>query len=237
MKLNSIIVEDSKVARIALEKLCQGHKAINQIGSFDKATDALLFLEDNEVDLIWLDVEMNGMNGFEFLNELSVLPTVIMTTASKEYAYEAFQYSIADYIHKPITKPRFNMAVEKALERISTPEADTSTELSESPSDGDNIYVKIDRKFVRIKKSNISYIENLGDYVKIFTDTKSFIVLTVLKSLEKKLGADFFRVHRSFIINLNKILDVDENNLVIKNKVIPISRRQKAEFLQRLNIL
>lgn len=237
MALNSIIVEDNNTARIALERLCQNHKAINQIASFNKATDALVFLENNEVDLIWLDVEMEGMNGFEFLNELAVLPAVIMTTASKEYAYEAFQYSIADYIHKPITKPRFNMAVEKVLERLNPSKKDINTDLPESSNEGDNIYVKIDRKFVRIRKSDISYIENLGDYVKIFTETESFIVLTVLKNLEKKLGHDFFRVHRSFIVNLNKILDVDENNLVIKNKVIPISRRQKAEFLQRLNIL
>jgi DNA-binding LytR/AlgR family response regulator len=237
MKLKSIIVEDNNIARRALERLCNGHKSINQIASFDNAIEALEFLDKKEVDLIWLDVELNGMNGFEFLNELSVLPSIIMTTANKEYAYEAFQYNIVDYIHKPITKPRFNMAIEKVLERLGTTDTEINTDMSESRNWGDNIYVKIDRKFIRIIKSDISYIENLGDYVKIFTEKECFIVLTVLKNLEKKLGADFFRVHRSFIINLNKILDVDDNNLVIKNKVIPISRRQKAEFLQRLNIL
>ena len=103
--------------------------------------------------------------------------------------------------------------------------------------DSENIYVKIDRKFIRIKKSEVSYIENFGDYVKIFTELDTFVVLTQLKVIEKKLGPAFFRVHRSYIINLNKILDVDENNLVIKNKVIPISRRQKSEFLRLLNIL
>ena len=237
MKLRSIILEDNKVARIALERLCQNHKSLEHLASFEKAQDALSFLEENEVDLIWLDVEMEGMNGFEFLNQLAVLPAVIMTTSSKEYAYEAFQYSIADYIQKPITKPRLNMAIEKVLEKINASEQVMTSGTSDSSVESDNIYVKIDRKFVRLKKSDISYIENLGDYVKIFTETESFIVLTVLKSLEKKLGSGFFRVHRSFIVNLSKILDVDENNLVIKNKVIPISRRQKSEFLQRLNIL
>jgi DNA-binding LytR/AlgR family response regulator len=237
MKLRSIILEDSKIARIALERLCMNHNMLDHIASFENAKDALVFLEETEIDLIWLDVEMDNMNGFEFLNELAVLPAVIMTTASTEYAYEAFQYDIVDYIHKPVTKPRLNLAIEKVQERIKNTEPIISNEPSKTTQDADNIYVKIDRKFVRIKKSAILYIENFGDYVKIFTEKESFVVLTPLKNMEKKFGDSFFRVHRSYIVNLNKILDVDENNLVIQNKVIPISRRQKAEFLKRLNII
>jgi DNA-binding LytR/AlgR family response regulator len=237
MKLRSIILEDSKIARIALERLCMNHNMLDHIASFENAKDALVFLEETEIDLIWLDVEMDNMNGFEFLNELAVLPAVIMTTASTEYAYEAFQYNIVDYIHKPVTKPRLNLAIEKAQERIRNAEPIISNDSSRTTQGADNIYVKIDRKFVRVKKSAILYIENLGDYVKIFTEENSFVVLTTLKSIEKKFGNSFFRVHRSYIVNLNKILDVDDNNLVIKDKVIPISRRQKAEFLKRLNII
>ncbi|MFT5885756.1 MAG: DNA-binding LytR/AlgR family response regulator [Arcticibacterium sp.] len=237
MILRSIILEDDKLARIALERLCLNHKSVKHIASFEKASDALLFLEENEIDLIWLDVEMDEMNGFDFLNKLAVLPAVIMTTASTEYAYEAFQYSIVDYIHKPITKPRLNMAIEKVLEKMNSSEEVIASTSIDSTMDSDNIYIKVDRKFVRLKKTDISFIENFGDYVKIFTESKTFVVLTQLKILEKKLGPSFFRVHRSYIINLNKILDVDENNLVINNKVIPISRRQKSEFLRLLNIL
>ncbi|AWW00470.1 LytR/AlgR family response regulator transcription factor [Arcticibacterium luteifluviistationis] len=236
MKLSSIIIEDSKIARVALERQCQGHKSIEHIASFEMASEALDFLAENEIDLIFLDVEMEGMNGFEFLNALAVLPAVIMTTSSKEYAYEAFQYSIVDYIQKPITKPRLNMAIEKVLEKWNTSEPQTSSYTVEESGE-ENIYVRIDRKFVRIRKPDISYIENLGDYVKIFTEKESYVMLGLLKNLEVKLGSSFFRVHRSYIVNLNKILDVDDNNLVVKDKVIPISRRQKTEFLQRLNIL
>lgn len=237
MRLKSIIIEDSKIARVALEKQCQSHKSIEHIASFEMATEALDFLAENEIDLIFLDVEMDGMNGFEFLNALAVLPAVIMTTSSKEYAYEAFQYSIVDYIQKPITKPRLNMAIEKVLEKWDKPEPETSSYTVDDNTGEDNIYVRIDRKFVRLRKPDIYYIENLGDYVKIFTEKESYVMLGQLKNLEAKLGNSFFRVHRSYIVNLNKILDVDENNLVVKDKVIPISRRQKAEFLQRLNIL
>jgi two-component system LytT family response regulator len=237
MILRSIILEDDKLARIALERLCLNHKYLKNMASFEKASDALLFLEENEIDLIWLDVEMDEMNGFDFLNKLAILPAVIMTTASTEYAYEAFQYSIVDYIHKPITKPRLNMAIAKVLEKMNSSEEVLASTSIDSTKESNNIYIKIDRKFVRLKKADISYIENFGDYVKIFTESKTFVVLTQLKILEKKLGPSFFRVHRSYIINLNKILDVDENNLVINNKVIPISRRQKSEFLRLLNIL
>jgi DNA-binding LytR/AlgR family response regulator len=157
------------------------------------------------------------------------MPQVIMTTSRVEYAFEAYQYQVTDYIQKPITQPRFKMAVEKVLE-LNIRKTTVSPERHE-------IYVKTDGRYIRLSYDDILYVENIGDYVKIFTKKQSYIVHTTMKYLEEKLGNDFLRVHRSYIVHLDKIVDIEENTLVIENKVIPISRANKPELINRLNML
>lgn len=231
MKLRSIIVEDDILARKTLEHLCQKHESIDHLQSFESAEEALLFLDTIEVDLIWLDVQMDGLSGFDLLKRLLVSPSVIMTTSSAEYAFEAYQHDIIDYIQKPINLSRFKSAVSKVLllEKHSISEAEASQ--------NDDLFIKSDKKYIRLAIDDISYVENLSDYVKIHTKSNVHIVHSTMKSLNEKLGDAFFRVHRSYLVNLNKIQDVDENNLIADGKVIPISRRTKAEFLEKLNIL
>jgi DNA-binding LytR/AlgR family response regulator len=229
MKLKCIIVEDELMARIALQRLCEQHDSLILIGVFENATDALLFLAKEQIDLIWLDVEMPGLTGFDLLKSLSSMPQVIMTTSRVEYAFEAYQYQVTDYIQKPITQPRFKMAVEKVLE-LNIRKTTVSPERHE-------IYVKTDGRYIRLSYDDILYVENIGDYVKIFTKKQSYIVHTTMKYLEEKLGNDFLRVHRSYIVHLDKIVDIEENTLVIENKVIPISRANKPELINRLNML
>jgi DNA-binding LytR/AlgR family response regulator len=229
MGISSIIVEDSKIARLTLEKMCVQHESVENEATFESAESALVFLETKKVDLIWLDVEMDKMTGFDFLNNLDYMPMVIMVTSNKSYAYDAFQYNILDFIEKPISLPRFNLAMEKVL-----------MNWKRQPSVKENdkeIFIKVNKKYVRIKKDDILYIENVGDYVNVKTENESFIAYLTLKYLEDKLGDHFYRVRRSFIVNLTKIIDVEETNLVIGKKVIPISRRLKTDFLKRLNIV
>ncbi len=157
------------------------------------------------------------------------MPQVIMTTSKVEYAFEAYQNQVTDYIQKPITMPRFKMAVEKVLE-LNTRKTAPSSERKE-------IYVKADGRYIRLAYADILYIENIGDYVNIITQRQSYIVHATMKYLEEKLGSSFLRVHRSFIVHLDKIVDIEENNLVVSNKVIPISRANKAELLNKLNML
>ncbi|GAB3741145.1 LytR/AlgR family response regulator transcription factor [Spirosoma lituiforme] len=230
MSLSCIIVEDEPMSRTSLQRLCKQHNALDVLAAFDNAMSALDFLAEQEVDLIWLDVEMPELSGFDLLEQLPSTPYVILTTSKIEYAFEAFQYNVTDYLKKPITLPRFNIAVEKVLEL----HARSKTNPSDGPKE---IYIKTDGRYIRLPFDNISYIENTGDYVKIFTNTQTHIVYTTMKYLEEKLGLQFLRVHRSYIVHLEKIVDIEDNTLVVSNKVIPISRANKPELMNRLNLL
>ncbi|MFN8357537.1 MAG: LytTR family DNA-binding domain-containing protein [Spirosomataceae bacterium] len=229
MKLKCIIVEDEVMARKSLQRLCEQHDGLQLLAVFENAEDALIFLANEEVDLIWLDVEMPGLSGFGLLENLTSMPQVIMTTTKTEYAFDAYQYQVTDYLQKPITLPRFKVAVEKVIE-LNAQKTTVAPERQE-------IYVKIDGRYIRLPYDDILYVENVGDYVKFFTAKNSYIVHTTMKYLEEKLGSQFLRVHRSFIVHLDKIVDIEENNLVIGNKVIPISRANKPELMNRLNML
>lgn len=230
MNLTCIIVEDELMARKSLQRLCEQHSALTVQGVFDSATDALAFLSQQEVDLIWLDVEMPGLTGFELLENLPSIPFVVLTTGKTEYAYEAFQYQVTDFVKKPITLPRFNLAVEKVQDLNTRGKASAS-------ADHQEIYIKTEGRYIRLPFDAISYIENTGDYVKIFTAAQTYVVYTTMKYLEEKLGTQFLRVHRSYIVHLDKIVDIEENTLVVTNKVIPISRANKPELMNRLNLL
>lgn len=229
MKLKCIIVEDEVMARKSLQRLCEQHESLELAAVFENAEDALVYLSTEKTDLIWLDVEMPGLSGFDLLESLTSIPQIIMTTTKTEYAFDAYQYQVTDYLKKPIMLPRFKMAVDKVLELH-------SKKTSVSPQ-RQEIYVKSDGRYVRLPYADILFIENIGDYVKIFTHDNSYIIHTTMKYLEEKLGSQFLRVHRSYIVHLDKIVDIEENNLVIAKKVIPISRANKPELMNRLNML
>ena len=229
MSLKCIIVEDEVMARKALQRLCEQHDSLQLVATFENAEDALAFLAVEEIDLIWLDVEMPGLSGFGLLQNLTSMPQVVMTTTKKEYAFDAYQYQVTDYLQKPITLPRFNIAVEKVLD-LANSKSSISPERQE-------IYIKTDGRYLRLPYAEILYIENVGDYVKFVSSKSQYIVHTTMKNLEDKLGSQFLRVHRSYIVHLDKIVDIEENNLVIENKVIPISRANKPELMHRLNML
>lgn len=228
--LKCIVVDDEPMARSALQRLCETHESLQLIATCEDATQALKIIEEQPIDLIWLDVEMPGLSGFDLLDRLPVTPQVILTTSKTDYAFDAFQYQVSDYLKKPITQPRFKMAVEKILTTVRKNEQIRSGDLKA-------IYVKNDGRYIRVPYEAILYIENTGDYVKIQTAQQTFVVYTTMKSLEEKLGAQFLRVHRSYIVNLDKIVDIEESNLVVASKVIPISRANKAELMSRLNLL
>ncbi|QJD79435.1 LytR/AlgR family response regulator transcription factor [Spirosoma rhododendri] len=229
MKQRCIIVDDEIMARKSLQRLCEQHESLELLNVFENAEAALEYLTTEAVDLIWLDVEMPGLSGFGLLENLTAMPQVVMTTTKTEYAFNAFQYQVTDYLQKPITMPRFKLAVEKVLELA-------SKKTSASP-ERQEIYIKTEGRYIRLPYTDILYVENVGDYVKINTKTQSHVVHTTMKYLEEKLGSAFLRVHRSFIVHLDRIVDIEENNLVIANKVIPISRANKPELMNRLNML
>ncbi len=231
MKLTCLIIDDELMARKALERLCEKRPELQIVAICENAEDALVILNNQEIDMIFLDVEMSGLTGLQLLDNLSYLPSIIMTSSKTEYAFDAFQYQVSDYLKKPITLPRFTQAVDKIVEKhqaiLNTPQ-----------SIANDIFIKEDGRYIRLDYGDILYIENVGDYVSVRTPKNTHIIYTTMKTLEEKLPANlFFRVHRSYIVNLSKIVDIEDSNLVIANKVIPISRANKAELMQHINLL
>lgn len=228
--MDCIIVEDDIMASRSLERQCNKTDLLNLVTVCQTAEEALAFLEKATVDLIFLDVEMPGISGIDLLNQVTYLPQVIFTTSKTDYAFQAFQFQATDYLQKPVTYPRFLQAVEKASEAFVTSTQDKG-KVKE-------VYVKEDGRFIRISFGDILYFENVGDYVKVVTPRSSHIFHGTLKNIDAKLGDPrFLKVHRSFIVNLDKIKDIEENTLVIEKKMIPISRANKPTLMNRLNLL
>lgn len=232
MKLKTIIVDDEVMARKSLENFCKKHESIELSGICVNGKEALDVLSKSEVDLILLDVEMPELTGIELLEKLVVFPQVIFTTANAEYAYDAFEYDVTDFLKKPITSSRFNKAIEKALEQ-----ANRINQVS-IYSAAREIYIKHDSKLVRVPYQSVLYFENVGDYISVKTLQGNYIIYGTLKSLDSKLHyPGFLKVHRSYIVNLEKIKDIQDSNLVIGDKVIPISRAHKPILLNSINLI
>lgn len=232
MILKTITVEDELLAQKAINRLCDKSNNLDLLDSFADAESALTYLNSNEIDLIFLDIEMPGLSGIELLDRLENIPQVVFTTSKKEYAYEAFEYEITDFLKKPVEPLRFERAVEKAIQREESLKA---IALSSARSE---LYVRTDGKFIRIPYDDILYFENVGDYIKIITTNKAHVFHGALKTIDARLNHPrLLKVHRSFIINLDKIVDIEDNSIVIGKKLIPISRAHKPILMKSLNIL
>jgi DNA-binding LytR/AlgR family response regulator len=229
MTMTCVIIEDLKVAADYLNNCCKKSGEVEVRGVFPDVTTALEFLNANSVDLLFLDVEMPGATGFELLDKIAYQPKVILTTSKEEYAYNAFQYNVADFLKKPFTYQRFLEALDKVTEK------ENKKPTAENVS---HLFIKTDGKLIRLNYEDILFIESMGDYVRFVTNDKKYITHNTIKNLEEKISGDhFMKVHRSYIINLRKIDDIRENDLFIKGIEIPISKAHKAEVLKKLTIL
>lgn len=236
MKLKCLIVDDVLMARKSLMQLCTKRSELEVVEVCENAQDALKILNEQDIDILFLDVEMPEMTGLELLNELPYRLTVILTTSKTEYAYDAYQYEVFDYLKKPIALPRFSQTIDKIIQSRQNVEELLSD--GQSAVSSNDIYVKVEGRHIRLLYEDILYIENVGDYVKICTTKENLIVYATMKNLAEKLNKNvFLRVHRSYIVNLKKIIDIEENSIAIGNMVIPISRANKQELMNRLNIL
>jgi DNA-binding LytR/AlgR family response regulator len=230
--MNCLILDDDNVSRLALEELINQTGALEVIASCEKITEALKAINSQEIDIIFLDIEMPEMNGFEFLETLSDNPFIIFISSRESYALKAYETSATDYLLKPFTLERLLKAVNKVKEAKQHQLAQAESRPTKS------IFVKADSAFVKLDLDAINWIESLGDYVTIHTDDKRYVVNITMKKVEEKLStANFCRIHRSFIINLNKIDKIEENIVIIKNKTFPVSRSNKKELYERINLL
>jgi len=237
MKMTCIIVEDIQIAADFLKKFCEKSDLVDVKGHFLNVADALQFLDQCKPDLIFLDVEMPGANGFQLLDSLTYSPKIILTTSKTEYAFDAFQYNVNDYLKKPFTYRRFLESVQK-VQGLDQP-APSLTATAAPPSiDIDFLFIKADDKLVRLRKDDILFMESMRDYVKFVTPGKTYITYSTLKSMEEKLGGpSFVKVHRSYIININKIDDIRGNTIYVQGNAIPVGKGHKEELAARLNIL
>ncbi len=238
--MNCIIIDDEETARIIIQQLCSQVDKLNVIQDFPNAIQAIKFLNKEKVDLIFLDIHMPDFTGFDFIDTLKNPPKIILTTSDKKFALEAFEYDcIVDYLVKPITLPRFIKAIQKAESATVLAKVETKTEPSlNSSSEENELYINIDRRLIKINIPTINVIEAKGDYILIKTEKQNYTVHSTLKKIEEKLPDDLFlKVHRSYIINIKKIIDIEDNSVLIAKDVIPVSRSNRPELMKRLNML
>jgi len=237
MKLSCIIVEDIQIAADFLRKFCEKSDLVEVKGHFLNVTDALEFLDRERVDLLFLDVEMPGANGFELLDRLTYSPMIILTTSKTEYAFNAFQYHVNDYLKKPFTYKRFVEAIDK-LQQQSAETAPAQQTTATPLGDTEFLFIKADDKLTKVRKDDILFLESMRDYVKFVTSSKNYVTYSTLKNMEEKLnGQTFLKVHRSYIVNLSKIDDIRGNTIYILGNQIPIGKGHKEDLEARLNIL
>ncbi|MFY0598794.1 MAG: response regulator transcription factor [Cyclobacteriaceae bacterium] len=223
--MNCIIVDDDQMARVSLEMLCEKIEDIEIDQVFDNGLDALNWLKANETDVIFLDIEMPNLSGMDLVKSVDNLPQIVFTTSHAEYALEAFEYQVTDFVPKPVQLPRLLKSIERIRELNNNVRQESQNE----------IFVRNEGRFVRLNLEELLYVESLGDYVTFVTDTNKYIVHSTLKNIADKItNPNFLKVHRSYVINLTKVVDIEENNLVIKDKVIPISRAHKSILIKKI---
>lgn len=234
--MKCIIVDDDETARLILKKHCLNSSELNFLAEFSSAIDAIKFINANEIDLVFLDIHMPNFSGFDFMKTLNQSLKVVLTTSDKNLALEAFEFkSVIDYLVKPITKERFEKSLLKINSFVQAPELD---DVKENPNKSDYLYVSVDRRLIKVHMPSIYLIEAKGDYINIKTDDKNYIVHSTLKKIEEKLPEElFFKAHRSFIINTREIVDIEDNSVVIRKEVVPVSRSNKSILMDKLNLL
>ena len=237
--MNCIIIDDEATARAIISQLCANESSLNVLEEFPNAIQAIKYLNQNDVDLIFLDIHMPDFTGFDFIETIKNPPKIILTTSDANFAIQAFEYDcIVDYLVKPITPDRFSKAIQKAESTTKPikPKAKASDEVE--TTSGNDLYVNIDRRLIKIDIPSIYLVEAKGDYIQIKTEEKNYTVHSTLKKIEDKLPDSLFlKIHRSYIINVDKIIDIEDNSVLIKKDVIPVSRSNRPELMKRLNLL
>jgi len=231
MNLRCVVVDDSSIQRMSIVKLVKEHPALTLIAEYSSAVDTKKGLNDTECDLIFLDIEMPIINGFELLDVLKNKPQIIFVTGKTEYAFKAFDYDATDYLQKPITQERFNLGVEKALEYH-------RLKFENTASENEYIFIKSNLKKRKIFINTILWIEALGDYIKLVTTEESYVILSTMKAFEKEVDEySFLRIHKSYIVNLKKIKRFNSKFVEINNENLPLSRNKKKILIEALDNL
>tara|TARA_R110002033_G_scaffold166331_2_gene204931 strand:+ start:18744 stop:19427 length:684 start_codon:yes stop_codon:yes gene_type:complete len=223
MKLISIVIDDSPLQQLLITKLVKEHSSLTLSGTYTNPLEANQHLKNGTVDLMFLDIEMPLLTGFDLLESLVNPPQTILISKSPDYALKAFEYNITHYLLKPISVGSFNSAVKKALKQQET----------KKNEEDDYVFVKSNLKNMKVFLNDIKWIEALGDYIKIVTEKQNIIVLSTMKYYAEILSEKrFLRIHKSFIINLDKIEKFNGKNVEISGKILPLSRNRKETLFK-----
>jgi DNA-binding LytR/AlgR family response regulator len=237
-KIKCLVIDDEPPAREILKKHIAGVEALELTGDCSNAVEALTFIQHTPIDLLFLDIQMPHILGTSFMRTLKNPPKVIFTTAYRKFAVEGFELNAVDYLLKPISFERFLQAVNKVLQvSLTAPNhtnisPDTNTETAHP-----FLYFRVDRKMIKVFLDDMLFIESLKDYIKIFTATKTIVTKQPISSLEELLPSDaFIRIHRSYIVAINKIDSFNADSVEIGKKELPIGRLFKHAITKLLNI-
>lgn len=223
MNINCIIIDDDPLAIKIIEKYLRQFHNFNIVETFNNPIAAITTIEKDDIDVVFLDIHLSKINGLEFVKTLDPKPNIVITTAYREYAVESYEIDVLDYLIKPIPFNRFLKAINKITQKVYTQKGN---EKDKELGNESYIFLKVDKKLVKIKFNAILYIESLKDYIKIFTDNGDYFVHKSLTSITEELPKKkFIRIHRSYTIAIDKVVSVEGNLVEIASKKIPIGRK------------
>lgn len=223
MQIKCILIDDEPLAIKVIENHLQEFQNFEIVATFNNPIDAIPILKEQDIDVLFLDINMTKMNGLEFVRSMEKLPNIVITTAYREYAVDSYDLDVLDYLVKPIPFTRFLKAINKITQKVHLQRGLAKEEDQKSEA---FIFLKVDKKLVKVKFDTILYIESLKDYIKVFTTTGDYMVHRSLTSISEELPKELFlRIHRSFTIAIDKVDSVEGNLVEINNKRVPIGRK------------
>ncbi|MGK0253862.1 MAG: DNA-binding LytR/AlgR family response regulator [Mariniflexile sp.] len=231
MKIKCVIIDDEQLAISVIESHLKNFDPFEVVGTFNNPLKAYGALEKEKVDVIFLDINMPQMTGFSFIENLNSKPLIVITTAYREYAVKSFELNVLDYLVKPIPFDRFLKTINKVYQQLYNNSSSADTSLKQEP----HIFLKVDKKLLKINLNDILYVESLKDYIKVITKIGDYVVHKSLTAITEELPlSNFLRVHRSYTISINKISAIEGNTIEIANKRIPIGRNYIKQTKERI---
>ncbi|GAA4268286.1 LytR/AlgR family response regulator transcription factor [Hyunsoonleella aestuarii] len=231
MKIKCLIIDDEPLAITVIENHLKNFDHIEIVETFNNPLKAYRVLEQEKIDVIFLDINMPQMTGFSFIENLSYKPLIVITTAYREYAVKSFELDVLDYLVKPIPFNRFLKTVNKIYQQVYVSSATTDASLQQEP----HIFLKVNKKLIKVNLNDILYIESLKDYIKVITNLGDYVVHKSLSAMTEELPqSNFMRIHRSYTISINKVIALDGNTVEISNRKIPIGRNYVKQTKERI---
>ncbi len=229
MSYNCIIIDDEPIAHDILVQYISQNKRVIIASQFYNASDAALYLKNNTVDILFLDIQMPGVDGISFLQSLDIKPITIMTTAFREFALEGFDLGVMDYLIKPINEDRFTVALNRAIEFLDLQKNNESLIEEANAKEIKSFTIKSGTKLISLPIDSVTHVQGLKDYAIIFANEKQYVIKGYIKTVDSILPKGFFtRVHKSFIVANSKIKIINRNRIEFENYQIPIGRMYKS---------